>query len=1114
VDRSAGYQELSITAIPFGLRSPAEDLPAAKAGGALTYRTLLSDYRSQQGGQPRPGPATTFFGQVVPSIVSTANLPVASLTPEPVTITEWVVEAGGRLWIIRLIQAKPAGIQIQSTPDFSLSSPEVAQPSSSLAAQTLPQAQGLGNQAITAAGDLSAPSWWHGEVCDYSHYTNDSANPARRTPYPLGASYRGVIACGPRPYNDNAPDVIVQFFTNSWGEYEWECVELSMRFMRLAYGIPPYSGNGKDVVWNFNGTELVKIVNGTPGEVPAPGDILSYCNGCVKVGHTAVVAAANVNAGGYGTLTVMEQNNSANGSNTLQVNGWVVGSGVTGWLHFPGNGNVSGVVKNSSGQPAGGAQVRLQKWMIDLTTTTGSNGTYVFNDIPAGSASVTASYSDGCGSAVGAVTTSIVAHQTQAAPDIVMADLTGSLSGFVKNSGGQAVVGAQISFKHCGVSRSTTTDGNGAYSLANLPTGLGTVSAVYAPGSCSASSQANANISAGQNLAMPNFSLNVSPLYDAAFVADVTFPDQAVFAPGQPLVKTWRLRNTGCYSWDSRFKLAFAGGDPMGGADANVPATVMGQTADFTVNLTAPLSGSHFGYWILRNPQGEYFGPLVFPQVNVQPPSPYLTLQVDPASPATTSRVRIYARSDGLPSFSALRLLINGVEVARTAATELYYIWNTAGYSLIGHSLVVDAATWNDPAWSHPERRGLVYILQGTTSPGTGPNFAPDRPILVSPPEWYSAISSTLQLCAQGTDANGDALQYQYELAGPAGLSTSAWASGCYTPASLNPGAYTWRAKAKDPAGAQSLWSASQDFSLATGCTGITQFNVLPIDAEQARLWPCTTLTEPVTLSVRVNTAADGSGRWDVVGEAAGACATDATAPVWNTLPYTDGAHLLRVVALSPAGAVMSDTVFTLTPRRPAAPTLLAPVANSGSFGDPVYLKSRTINFLWGAAARALNYTLLVSTNPTPQDDPGPLVRQAVDGTRLTYSVTLNNDYPTLYWQVVAGNDSGSNASSVQRLSIDRTQPKCFLQSVLASANTWQVTWAGLDDSGGISAFNLRYKDPTVGDWLNWLINVPPTVTSAMFTGQVGRNYGFWCQALDLAGNDSNRRTYLTVIAR
>ncbi len=56
--------------------------------------------------------------------------------------------------------------------------------------------------------------------------------------HPLGASYLGVEVCGPRPAVDGAPDVVSR--GPGWGEYEWECVELAMRFMWLIYGVRPY----------------------------------------------------------------------------------------------------------------------------------------------------------------------------------------------------------------------------------------------------------------------------------------------------------------------------------------------------------------------------------------------------------------------------------------------------------------------------------------------------------------------------------------------------------------------------------------------------------------------------------------------------------------------------------------------------------------------------------------------------------------------------------------------------------------------------------------------------------------------------------------------------------
>ena len=66
----------------------------------------------------------------------------------------------------------------------------------------------------------------------------------------------------PRP---NRP---VQFFPGAWGELEWQCVELSMRFMYVAYGVKPYGANGKDVYANYTtayGGNLVKIAERTPG---------------------------------------------------------------------------------------------------------------------------------------------------------------------------------------------------------------------------------------------------------------------------------------------------------------------------------------------------------------------------------------------------------------------------------------------------------------------------------------------------------------------------------------------------------------------------------------------------------------------------------------------------------------------------------------------------------------------------------------------------------------------------------------------------------------------------------------------------------------------------------
>jgi surface antigen len=225
------------------------------------------------------------------------------------------------------------------------------------------------------------PSWWDGP-CDAVHWDQMAADAGWSAPgaHPLGASYLGVQVCGPRPAVDGAPDVT--WTRNGWGEYEWECVELAMRFMALIYGVHPYSANGVDVVSNYSqsdGGGLVKVANGTPGEAPQPGDIISFSDG--GEGHVVVVASSDVDAYGNGSITVMSQNDTADGWRTLDVtNWWVDGFNIftaLGWLHDPlGRGNPAApptVVTGSMPHAAVGLS-----YGVDLTAVGGS-GPYTWS---------------------------------------------------------------------------------------------------------------------------------------------------------------------------------------------------------------------------------------------------------------------------------------------------------------------------------------------------------------------------------------------------------------------------------------------------------------------------------------------------------------------------------------------------------------------------------------------------------------------------------------------------------------------------------------------------------------------------------------------------------------
>ena len=187
--------------------------------------------------------------------------------------------------------------------------------------------------------NIEAPGWWTGGPCDPNNYPGS---------HPLAASWHGLVACGPGP-TQGGSDHRVSFFPGAWGEFEWECVELSMRWMYLAWGVNPYPANGWDVVrdynlanykakFNPNGPQLVVVNNGTLGAVPQPGDVISVARTQTDAfGHTAVVTANAVDASGNGTITIIQQNGGTgnDGWATYPVSNWVVGDGVSDWLHNP-----------------------------------------------------------------------------------------------------------------------------------------------------------------------------------------------------------------------------------------------------------------------------------------------------------------------------------------------------------------------------------------------------------------------------------------------------------------------------------------------------------------------------------------------------------------------------------------------------------------------------------------------------------------------------------------------------------------------------------------------------------------------------------------------------------
>ncbi len=97
----------------------------------------------------------------------------------------------------------------------------------------------------------------------------------------------------------------------------------------------------------------------------------------------------------------------------------------------------------------------------------------------------------------------------------------------------------------------------------------------------------------------------------AAFVGDVSIVDDTVFHYGEPLTKTWRIRNVGTCTWNSSYQLVFVGGDRFAGPNSvSIPLLVApNQTVDVSVTLTAPgAPGEYQSFWQLQSPDGRRFG--------------------------------------------------------------------------------------------------------------------------------------------------------------------------------------------------------------------------------------------------------------------------------------------------------------------------------------------------------------------------------------------------------------------------------------------------------------------------------------------------------------------------
>jgi hypothetical protein len=150
-----------------------------------------------------------------------------------------------------------------------------------------------------------------------------------RNPYSKQiGQWHGLVACGP-----GLTSYTTSFSSNPISVTEWQCVELSERYLYQRFGLPQQPANGYQVVdayWAYiskfpGAAPLTRVYPGN-GRLPQPGDVVSYSDG--GNGHTNVVIA--VSPPYYSTI---DQNfTAAMASNYWTATGHGIDT-IVDWLH-------------------------------------------------------------------------------------------------------------------------------------------------------------------------------------------------------------------------------------------------------------------------------------------------------------------------------------------------------------------------------------------------------------------------------------------------------------------------------------------------------------------------------------------------------------------------------------------------------------------------------------------------------------------------------------------------------------------------------------------------------------------------------------------------------------
>lgn len=109
---------------------------------------------------------------------------------------------------------------------------------------------------------------------------------------------------------------------------------------------------------------------------------------------------------------------------------------------------------------------------------------------------------------------------------------------------------------------------------------------------------------------------------DAVLIGDINLPPRTKVEAGRPVLKTWRVRNSGDSTWDKHYSLAPIDNLPAGTAPIALPTVKPGGTTDLSVMLNPPVkTGDWRSRWQLRDPAGNLFGPILETYLTVVAPA-------------------------------------------------------------------------------------------------------------------------------------------------------------------------------------------------------------------------------------------------------------------------------------------------------------------------------------------------------------------------------------------------------------------------------------------------------------------------------------------------------------